>query len=182
MNAATWRSVGALITLRPWLFVSMGVLVGIAAYGVQLVPAFFARQFIDALSGNENVGLNLWTPLALLAAFALVRPAVMLGAFVSERALQMIAGTLLRRNALEHILRQPGAQPLPAAPGEAISRFRDDVQAVVQGLSWMLDPVGQLVFAIVVVVTLLRIDPSLTIGVTVPLLVVVGMVRLLSAR
>src|SRR5437868_13518132 len=116
MNAATWRSVGALIRLRPRLFVSMGVLVGIAAYGVQLVPAFFARQFIDGLSGGASVGLSLWTPLALLAAFALVRPAVMLGAFVSEQALQMIAGTLLRRNVLEHILKQPGARPLPASP------------------------------------------------------------------
>jgi ATP-binding cassette subfamily B protein len=178
----TWRAVVSLATVRLWLFVLMGALVGLAAYTVQLVPALLVRQFLDELSGPEPVGLNTWTPLALLAAFALVRPAVHIGAFVSERSLQLIVSTLLRHNALEHILRQPGAQPLPASPGDAISRFRDDVNAIVFGLSWMLDPVGQFLAGAFVVVTLLRIDPRLTLGVIVPLVVVVVLIRLMNAR
>src|SRR5262249_22281752 len=94
----TWRAVVSLATVRLWLFVLMGALVGLAAYTVQLVPALLVRQFLDELSGPEPVGLNTWTPLALLAAFALVRPAVHIGAFVSERSLQLIVSTLLRHN------------------------------------------------------------------------------------
>src|SRR5205823_2653938 len=130
MSTSTWSAVAALATVRLWLFVLTGVLVGLAAYGVQLVPGLLMRQFLDALSGSTPVGLSIWTPLALLVAFAFVRPAILVTAFVAERALQLVVSILLRRNALEHILRQPGAQPLPASPGEAISRFRDDVQAV----------------------------------------------------
>jgi len=34
----------------------------------------------------------------------------------AEQTLQHVLSTLMRRNALEHILRQPGAQPLPLHP------------------------------------------------------------------
>jgi ATP-binding cassette, subfamily B, bacterial len=180
--SGTWHAIISLATVRARVFVLMGVLIGCAAYGVQLVPGLLIRSFIDALSGGAPVGLNAWTPLALLATFALIRPVVLMSAVGCERFVQLVVSTLLRRNVLEHILRQPGAQPLPASPGEAISRFRDDVQSVALGLTWMLDPVGQAIAAAFVVVALLRIDATLTLGVLVPLLVIVSMIRLLNAR
>lgn len=182
MNPTTWITLRSLATLRLWLFILMGVLVGMAAYGVQLVPAFLVRQFLDALSGSAPLGMSLWLPLALLAGFAIVRPAITLSAVFSERALQLIVGTLLRRNVLEYILRQPGAQPLPASPGEAISRFRDDMQAVMWGFSWMLDPVGQLIAAAFIVVVLAQIDALLTLGILAPVVAIVGLIRVLNMR
>jgi ATP-binding cassette subfamily B protein len=103
-------------------------------------------------------------------------------AVAAERGLQLVVGTLLRRNALDHILRQPGAKPLPASAGEAISRFRDDVQAVVLGLSWMPDPVGQIIGAAVAIAALARVDATLTIAVLAPLLVVIALVRVVNNR
>ena len=182
MNPTTWITLRSLITLRLWLFILMGVLVGLAAYGVHLVPGLLVRQFLDGLSGGAPLELNFWLPLALLAAFGVVRTAIMISAVVAERALQLIAGTLLRRNVLDHILRQPGAQPLPASPGEAITRFRDAVQAVTLGLSWMLDPVGQLIAVAFIVVALLRIDATLTLGILAPVVVIVGLIRVLNTR
>lgn len=37
---------------------------------------------------------------------------------------------LLRVNLFEHIMNRPGARALPSSPGEAISRFREDVDEI----------------------------------------------------
>jgi ATP-binding cassette subfamily B protein len=153
----TWRAILAMARFRVWLFVLSGLLVGCAVYVFPLLPGLILRQYLDELSGGATVGLNLWTPLALLAAVAVARAAVLVLAVAAERGLQLVIGTLLRRNALDHILHQPGAKPLPASAGEAISRFRDDVQAVVMGLSWMPDPVGQVIGAAVAIAVLVRV-------------------------
>jgi ATP-binding cassette subfamily B protein len=71
---------------------------------------------------------------------------------------------------------------LPASPGEAISRLRDDVQEVCNGLGWMLDPVGQVVAAGIAASILLRIDPLLTLAILGPLVAVIVVVRLSNAR
>ena len=73
--------------------------------------------------------------------------------------MQLTAAALLRRNLFARILHRPGARALPASPGEAISRFRDDVQAIVGFLTWTLDPVGQ---AVVIGLRPGRADPAST--------------------
>src|SRR5258708_19171209 len=169
-------------TVRTWLWLLSGCLASGVIYAFPLVPGLVIRQFLDTLSSGATFGPNLWTPLALLVAVAFVRGMTMIAGFLAERGLQLIVGTLLRRNVLDHILRQPGAQPLPSSSGEAISRLRDDVQAVTLGLSWMLDPVGQLVVAGLAVATLARVDPTLTLAVLAPVVVVIVLVRVANAR
>jgi ATP-binding cassette subfamily B protein len=179
---STWRAVVGMARVRPWLYLSSGLLASGVFYVFPLVPGLLVRQFIDALSGGATLGANIWTPLALLVALSVVRAVLNTLGSLAERGLHLVVGTLLRRNALDHILRQPGAQPLPASAGEAISRFRDDVQAVVLGLSWMLDPVGQVIMAGIAVTALLRIDPGLTLAVLAPLVLVIVVVRLANTR
>jgi ATP-binding cassette subfamily B protein len=178
----TWRAIVAMARVRLWLYVLSGILASGVFYVFPLVPGLLVRQYLDALSGGASVGLNLWTPLALLVGASVARAALLVLGTAAERGLHLVVGTLLRRNALDHILRQPGAQPLPASAGEAISRFRDDVQAVVMGLSWMLDPVGQAIIAAIAITALVRIDPGLTLAVVAPLAIVVIVVRLANAR
>jgi ATP-binding cassette subfamily B protein len=178
----TWRAIVGMARVRLWLYLLSGLLASGVFYLFPLVPGLVARQFLDELSGGAPVGLSLWLPLALLVAVAVARAILTVIGAAAERGLHLVVGTLLRRNALDHILHQPGAQPLPASAGEAISRFRDDVNAVALGLSWMLDPVGQLIVASLAVAVLLRIDPVLTVAVLAPLVVVVGIVRLAGTR
>src|ERR1700675_2544965 len=130
-DRSTWRAVVGMARIRLWMYLLSGLLASGVFYVFPLVPGLLVRQFLDALSGGATVGLNLWTPLALLVAASVVRALLLVLGVAAERGLQLVVGTLLRHNALDHILRQPGAQPLPASAGEAISRFRDDVQAVV---------------------------------------------------
>ncbi len=179
---STWRAIWAMASVRVWLWILSGCLASGIIYAFPLVPGLVVRQFIDTLSNGATFGPNLWTPLALLVAVAIVRGFTMIVGFLAERGLQLIVGTLLRRNVLDHILRQPGAQPLPSSSGEAISRLRDDVQAVTLGLSWMLDPVGQVIVAGLAVVALARVDPILTLAVLAPVVVVIILVRVANAR
>jgi len=165
-------------SLRWWLFLLAGLGASVAAYAFPLAPGLIVRQYFDALSGGADV----WAPLVILAGVAVVRTAVTVIAVAAERGLQLVVGMLLRRNALDHILHQPGAKPLPASAGEAISRFRDDVEAVGHGLSWTLDPVGQLLVGGFALTVLLRIDPTLTLAVLAPLVFVIVIVRLVNNR
>jgi ATP-binding cassette subfamily B protein len=179
---STWRSILAMAGVRWWLFVLAGLGASIAAYAFPLAPGLVVRGYFDALSGSATLDPDVWTPLVILAGIAVVRAVMTVVAVAAERGLQLVVGTLLRRNALDHILHQPGAKPLPASAGEAISRFRDDVQAVGMGLSWTLDPVGQLLVGGFAVTVLLRIDPTLTIAVLAPLVFVIAIVRLVNNR
>ncbi|MEI8079593.1 MAG: hypothetical protein WCH61_08205 [bacterium] len=60
--------------------------------------------------------------------------------------------TMLRKNLLSRILRQPGARALPDSPGEAISRFKGDVFEIPLFALWMNNLLG-LTLAVVVALT-----------------------------
>ena len=47
-------------------------------------------------------------------------------AVLTETTVVQTVQALMRHNLLARVLTHPGAQALPASPGEAISRFRDD--------------------------------------------------------
>jgi ATP-binding cassette subfamily B protein len=89
---------------------------------------------------------------------------------------------LLRRNMFAYVLSQPGAIAVPGSPGEAISTMRDDPRVIEDTLSWGIDQVDALAFTVVALIVLLRIDVQITLLTTLPLLVVVVLARLMSAR
>jgi ATP-binding cassette subfamily B protein len=86
----------------------------------------------------------------------------------------------------------PGSQGIPGTTGagttgagttgEAISRFRDDVTNITGFMSWTLDPLGQSLMYLTALVVLLRIDARLTLAVFLPLLLMLLVVRLATAR
>jgi ATP-binding cassette subfamily B protein len=65
-------------------------------------------------------------------------------------------GALLRKNLLTRILERPGAQAVPGSPGEAISRFRDDVSTATEFTLNIPFLIGMMLFGVVAVVTMLR--------------------------
>ncbi|HET6951353.1 MAG TPA: ABC transporter ATP-binding protein [Acidimicrobiales bacterium] len=62
----------------------------------------------------------------------------------------------------------PGGSRLPGAPGEAVSRFRDDVQDLATILDVWLDLSGALVTTAVALVVLVSIDPAAAVAMAVP--------------
>jgi len=177
-----WQYLIRLARYRPGLYLLSGLLASTMFYLFPLVPGLFVRRYFDVLGGSAPAGWGIPTLLALLIVTALARVVALVSAVLAEMTVQLTASTLLRQNTLTHILRRPGARALPASAGEAISRFRDDVQGVVGFLTWTLDPVGQATVFIVAIIVLARIEPWITLAVVVPLLLVIAIVQLASRR
>jgi ATP-binding cassette subfamily B protein len=79
---------------------------------------------------------------------------------------------------LNRILDRPGARAVPGSPGEAISRFRGDVQEAVGFLSQLPFLTGFGLFTIVALVIMTRINLRITLFVFVPLAIVVVIANL----
>lgn len=178
----TYRYLWRLARYKLGLYLLSGLLASTMFYLFPLIPGIIVRWFFDRLEATPSPDTMLWALLALLPAWAFTRVAVLIGAVAAETTVNLMAAALLRKNLLARILQHPGARALPASPGEAISRFRDDVAAIVSFLTWTLDPVGQAAVLIVAIVVLMRIDALLTLTVVLPLLAVLVVVNSATKR
>jgi ATP-binding cassette, subfamily B, bacterial len=174
---STARLIWRLLRYMPWLFLANLVLWGL----VHTLPILFGlltKAIFDALSGEAPAGLDVWSVIALLAVFNLARMGTFSLGFWSWTTYWLTMEALLRRNLLDWLMRAPGFRSLPDSPGEAVSRFRDDVGEVVENLENWVDFGGLFLFAVIAILLMLRIDSVITLTVSLPL---VGMVALVSA-
>lgn len=174
---STFQLFMGLIRYTPWLY-SWNLFNWILITLVPILPGLVTKEFFDVLSGESTTGFNVATVIALLLASAMARVAAILVGFLSDVHFRFRAAGLLRRNMLEHILREPGAKAIPGSPGEAISQFRDDVEQVEEAVSWSVDAISMIFFAAVSVYILARIDAQMTLWVFLPLVVVVALAQL----
>jgi ATP-binding cassette subfamily B protein len=179
---STWRVLVRLARYRLWLYLLSGLLASIMFYLFPLVPGLIVQWFFNVLTGVAPATVSLWGLLALLVGTAVARGTILVGAVLAENSVHLIVGTLLRRNLLARILHHPGARALPASAGEAISRFRDDVDHIVGFLTWTIDPVGQAAVFIAAIVVLGRINPVFTLAVFLPLVITLALVNAASQR
>ena len=178
----TWWYIWRLARFRLALYLFSGLTASIMFYLFPLLPGLIVRAFFDTLSGAAPARLGLWGLLALLVGAAVGRVAALLTAVWAENTVQLVAAALLRKNLLERILEHPGARALPSSPGEAISRFRDDVVHVISFLTWSIDPVGQAAVAIIAIVVLARINPWYTLAVFLPVVATLVIINLATRR
>jgi ATP-binding cassette subfamily B protein len=177
----TLRPILRLARFRIGLYLVGGVLIW-AFYLYPLVPGLIVQRFFDTLTQNAPAGWNPWTLLALLVVAALARFVGLTVQYVAEVSTQQLAAALLRHNLLRQVLARPGAQSLPTSSGEAISRFRNDIQNIVGFLTWTLDPIGQILFLGLALFVLVSIDPRITLAVILPVAAVGLAVRLATRR
>jgi ATP-binding cassette, subfamily B, bacterial len=145
------------------------------------VSALALREFFNLLTGSEQMGLNLWTLVALLFLSELGSVLGVYGLVNTNTPFFMNVMTLLRKNLLTHILRRPGASALPDSPGEAISRFRGDTFEIPLFALWMNDLMGSIAFNIISLIVMVRISPTFT-GLAMLPFIVVGFIAAASTR
>jgi ATP-binding cassette subfamily B protein len=136
------------------------------------VPGLVMREFFNLLTGNAQMGLNIWSIAALLIACEVGRNLGVLGLIRTNVPFFVHTMTLLRKNLLTHILRRPGAKALPDSPGEATSRFGGDVFEIPLFALWLNDIQGSLLFGIVGLGLMLSINPTITVIAIVPFIFV----------
>jgi ATP-binding cassette, subfamily B, bacterial len=168
----TWQYYWRLVRYMPWIYLfNLGAIVVVLV--LEMAPGLIAREFFNALSGAAGVGLGLWELVALLIGSAVARIAFLMVLPATNTTFVFTVGALLRKNMLARILQRPGARALPASPGEAISRFREDVDETLWSIFWFNDLVAMLIFAIIGISVMLSINTFITLTVFLPLALVV---------
>jgi len=176
----TWRYLLQLTGYKPLFYLANGLLASVAFYFFLLIPGLIIRQIFNTLTGNAPAQFNAWTLLALLVGSVVMQQGLMLVGITADGFFRMFVATLIRKHLLKHILQYPGTQSLPASPGEAISRFRDDIEAILDFLTFSLDPVAHLIVGVIGLTILARINGFFTLAIIVPVVVNIAAVNLAS--
>lgn len=162
--------IGRLFRFKPYLFLINGLLWCIF-HSLPLAMGLGMQWFFDRTATGSTDYMWLAVPLILIALFRLTRVGTFFVAFHAWVTYMYHIQAILRTNMLAGIMRWPGRN-LPASPGEAMSRFRDDVDEVVEYIESWVDFWGRLVFAAVSIVIMANINWKITLVAVLPLLVV----------
>ncbi len=177
----TGRAIWTLARYRPWLYLfNFGLWA--AFYQLPLAGGLLVGMFFDALSGQAGAGLNAWTLIALIAGAQLARVGVLYVALVSWSDFWFTIEALLRRNMFGWLVSGPGSRRLPGSTGEAVSTFRDDVEAAIEFMDGWLDLFGEAVFTVIALIIMLSINPVITLVAAAPLVIVVLSANMLTGK
>ncbi|WP_044478815.1 ABC transporter ATP-binding protein [Paenibacillus antibioticophila] len=159
-----------LFRFTPFLFFINGLLWCIF-HTVPLVIGIGMQWFFDRAADQQADYLWLAVPLIFIAVARLFRVGTFFTAFYQWVTYIYHIQAILRTNMLAGIMRWPGRN-LPASPGEAMSRFRDDVNEVVDYVESWVDFWGRLVFSLVSIAIMASINWKITLVAVLPLVVV----------
>ena len=164
----TIQSTIRLIRYRPWLFLLTSLCWG-CFHALPLAAGLLTREIFNELGGKGEVGFDVWTLLALVVGVSLARVSIMIGGVWTWSTLFFTLGSLMRRNMLAWLVDGPGTRRVPASPGESVSRFRDDVDEVMEFVEGWTDFTGFAITAVVAIIIMFMIAPTITFVVLVPL-------------
>jgi ATP-binding cassette subfamily B protein len=170
-----WRIIWQMLRFRPWLWFVDFISVALIRFCWQIAPALITKAFFDNLTGAAPLAFGIWAIAAFTLATLLGRLVASYGFYYADVPIFSDMATLLRKNLLRHILRRPGAAPLPDSAGEAISRFKNDVNEIPLFVILINDIMVGIVIIAVAIGLMLQISPAVTLMALAPL-VVVGLI------
>ena len=166
---STWEVTWKLIRYSPGPFLLYTVLWTFFLTS-QLAPGLITRVILDDLTGAAPAGIGFWTLLVILAGVETSRLAANFSKRYGEETFRYTVEALLRKNIVANLLRRPGAMGLAVSTGDAISRLRGDVAEVADFPTWLPHVLGHVAFAVVAVVIMFTINPTITLVTLLPLL------------
>ncbi|GAA2262904.1 ABC transporter ATP-binding protein [Actinomadura luteofluorescens] len=150
--------------------------------GALLATGLLLQLVFDTLSGTERAGMSAWSLIALVAAAEAAKVAVWYGVILSrvEPHFTYRIRAALQVNALGAILRRPAGRALDRTGGDAVSRFGEDTDEVGVFAIWSASNLARLIIAVGALVIMLGIDAVVTLGLVVPVVVMVLASRALA--
>lgn len=168
-----WRYFLELIRYSAWLYLAIVIMRLFIFAGATQLTGLVMREFFNTLSGDSALGLSPEALAALVVGLSVSRAVVILADMFAHNLYTFRTGALLRKNLLSRILERPGAKAVPQSPGEAISRFRDDVNHAGEFTSQIPFIIGQALFAVLALITMLRISVRVTLFAYLPFVVLI---------
>ncbi|MEO7003688.1 MAG: ABC transporter ATP-binding protein [Ktedonobacterales bacterium] len=138
---------------------ALNLVVWTAVHSFPIFTGLVTGWFFDALSGHGPLGLNVWAVVALFAAAAVARFGLFASGLFIWFTYYYTVQALLRRNLFNWVMRGPGTHRLPDSPGEAMSRFRDDVEEVSKLFENWVDVGGMTLYIVLAVGVMVGISP-----------------------
>jgi ATP-binding cassette subfamily B protein len=181
-TATAWRVGRRLAGYLPRYYLGGG-LVWIGFYTVPIAAGLVLQRLFDELSNGLPAGLDaaLWLCAAFVAVEA-VRGGLLGVMLIVWPYWWNAVATLLRVNVLRSLLGGPGpaATRLPRSSGEAVSRFRDDVEDLLLMTDLGVDLAGTATFAAIAFTIMAGIDPLVTVVLVLPLTAALVATRAMS--
>jgi ATP-binding cassette, subfamily B, bacterial len=142
-------------------------------FSLPLLTGLLVKVALDRVADGSTSGV--WTLIAAVVGIEAVRWTWLIAIAVQWHGCWVGWQTVPRVNLLRSLVDDPGpaAGRLPGAPGEAVSRFRDDVQDVAMVLDVWLDLSGAAVSATVALAVLVAIDPAAALAVAMPVAIAI---------
>ena len=172
----TWR----IAMTRPGLF-----LLGMSLYGVfyalPLAPGLIQRRIFDTLTGHHPAGLNVWSLIGLWFAAQIAPLVAYYFAVWIFQSFTTLSRVMVRTNLLGWLMFARGPRRPKGTAGEALSRFRDDVNETLSFMEGWADTFGQALFAVLALIIMWRIDSLVTVAVIAPMLLVVVITQRITA-
>ena len=167
-----WKVIWKMLRFRPWLWFVDLISVSLIRFCWQVAPALIIKAFFDMVTGETQLTFGIWAIVAFFIATWIGRIIASYGFYYADVPIFADMPTLLRKNLLKYILRRPGASQLPDSPGEAVSRFKSDVDEIPMFVIMINDVMVGLVIIAVAIILMTQISPSITIMALVPLVIV----------
>jgi ATP-binding cassette, subfamily B, bacterial len=167
----TWHYTLKMARYTPWLYL-MHMCLWSLMNVLSLIPGLLTSTFFDTLTGTATVPTGIGGLLGILAVLAVARAVLWLVAGFVEITFRFIMSGLVRTNLLRLVLQRPGADTLPFAIGEIISRFRDDGYHAEDNMDWTDEIISQGIFALIAFAILLATNLPMALIVILPTMVV----------
>jgi ATP-binding cassette, subfamily B, bacterial len=154
----------------------------VAFFSVPLLTGLVVKAVLDRVADPGAAAP--WGLLGAIVGIEAARWALLIAVAVQWHGCWVGWQTVPRVNLLRSLVSAPGptAGRLPGAPGEAVSRFRDDVQDVARIPDVWLDLSGALVSSAVALVVLVAIDARVALAIAVPMAIAMAGTSWLGPR
>ena len=182
LSLPAWRVIWGMMRFRPWLWFIDLISVTLIRFCWQIAPALIIKAFFDMITGEAPLRFGVWAIVAFAVASWVGRVLASYGFYYADVPIFADIPTLLRKNLLRYILRRPGASPLPDSPGEAVSRFKNDVNEIPLFVILINDILVGLIIIAVSIYLMTQISPSVTLMALIPLLIVGVVANLATGR
>jgi len=120
----TSTAIGRLLRFKPHIYL-VTVLFSLAYYSLPLLFGLITRAFFNRLTGEAEVGLNVWTLIVLFLVNRVAFQISELGFAGYSAYVYYLQHNLLKRNLFRSMLKTPGGQA-DWNVGEVINRFNKD--------------------------------------------------------
>ena len=148
LHLARYRPGSLVAALVLWILVSC----------VPLAAGLATKALFDALSGSAAAGANVWTLVALVAFVQLGNAPLSVAWIYAHLSFEDVLELLVRRNVFSAAL----TGGLESTTGDAVARFRDDVDSAITPLNEWYRMIGEGAFTVAAVVVMARIDLRIT--------------------